>query len=570
MPPTPEDLLPVGASGRRPARVSVLLAWVVVALIYLTGVTGQWWPSPDSALYLGLGRSLAEGHGYQFNGEVCNFIPPVLPGILAGLRWAFGESFWWPNLFVALCGLAAFGMIFAALARMGDPRTALIVALATALSYVFYFNAHMVLTDVPFAALFWASAYCAARLRHGSRWWALSMVLLAILSVSVRAPGLILVIVLGIGLVLDGLASAGRRRRLWAGAGILSGMGGVGAGLLVLGRLAGRTTPLYARVVAAHVRIGLGGHLRQLAEGLQRMPSVLAEFLTSQSGAVPLGILVGGLMVWGLIVLIRRRQWLIPTMVVLYPIALVLAVGSRSIRPRYLLAIQPVLLLAILEGLWALVRLCGRRRGLGVSPTRHFRTMLIAGGLIVLANGPRVFRNAFYHRWLSGTERYYRTVRDGQFEELFQVTGLLRSSGLRAGPAGVEADKVSILHYLSRRRTVALPSNDRITAADAEAIHTFAVAHPELTGFVLNIGEGQTVFLETLKARFGRTAGLIRVHSGKHYQVYARSPAPVSGAPAAPSRPGAGREGSSAGPRSTGSGPGSRPAGRPAGASTRP
>jgi len=527
----PEGLLPVGASGRRPARVSLVAAWGFVALIYLTGVTGRWWPSPDSALYLGLGRSLAEGHGYRFNGEVCNFIPPVLPGILAGMQWAFGESFWWPNLFVAACGLWAFGMIFAALGRMADPRTGLIVALATALSYVFYFNAHMVLTDVPFAALFWSSVYCAARLRRGSRGWAVPMTLLAVLSVGVRAPGLILVIVLGTGLLLDGLVGAGRRRGLWAGAAILAAVGAVGGGLLVLGRLAGQATPLYAKVVAAHARIGLSGHLRQLAEGLQRMPSVLAEFLTSQSGAVPFGVLAGGLLVWGLIVLLRRRQWLIPAVAVLYPIALVLAVGSRSIRPRYLLAIQPVLVLAILEGFWALVRLCSRRRRLGLSPTGHFRTMLIAGGLIVLANAPRVFRNAFYHRWLSGTERYYRVIRGGQFEELFGVANLLRSSGVPAGPAGVEADKASILHYLSRRRTVALPSNDRITAADAEAIHAVAVAHPELAAFVLDVDAGQAVFLETLKGRFARTPGLILVHPGTLYQVYARSPSPLPWGP---------------------------------------
>ena len=51
-------------------RRHVVVAAGLVAVLYLAGVTGSWWPTPDSALYQGLGRSLLHGQGYRFNGQV--------------------------------------------------------------------------------------------------------------------------------------------------------------------------------------------------------------------------------------------------------------------------------------------------------------------------------------------------------------------------------------------------------------------------------------------------------------------------------------------------------------------
>ena len=49
---------PHGAASR--SRCACLIAAGVLAVLYLAGVTNVWWPTPDSAAYLGLGRSLAE------------------------------------------------------------------------------------------------------------------------------------------------------------------------------------------------------------------------------------------------------------------------------------------------------------------------------------------------------------------------------------------------------------------------------------------------------------------------------------------------------------------------------
>jgi type VI protein secretion system component VasF len=40
----------------------------VVILLYALGFNGQWRMEPDSALYLTIGRNLAEGRGYTYHG----------------------------------------------------------------------------------------------------------------------------------------------------------------------------------------------------------------------------------------------------------------------------------------------------------------------------------------------------------------------------------------------------------------------------------------------------------------------------------------------------------------------
>jgi hypothetical protein len=73
---------------------TVALAWTCLLAVYLVGVTGRWWPTEDSAIYLGLARSLAAGEGCRFNGQFDSTFAPGLPLVLAGLRWLAGPGFW--------------------------------------------------------------------------------------------------------------------------------------------------------------------------------------------------------------------------------------------------------------------------------------------------------------------------------------------------------------------------------------------------------------------------------------------------------------------------------------------
>ena len=139
----------------------------VAAALYLAGVANRWEPTPDSALYLSLARSLERGQGYTFNGQPDNTVTPGLPWVLAAMRRAFGPEFLAPNLFVVLCALGALALAYRSISILSDRRTALAATIGTAASYVYFFNAHCVLTDLPFTLLFWALFYCSLRVARG-------------------------------------------------------------------------------------------------------------------------------------------------------------------------------------------------------------------------------------------------------------------------------------------------------------------------------------------------------------------------------------------------------------------
>src|SRR5690242_18301363 len=65
---------------------------IIIPLLYLAGFTGHWFISPDSALYASLGKSLAHGDGYTYQGERHTWVEPGLPLVVgAGFR-AFGDD----------------------------------------------------------------------------------------------------------------------------------------------------------------------------------------------------------------------------------------------------------------------------------------------------------------------------------------------------------------------------------------------------------------------------------------------------------------------------------------------
>ncbi len=185
--------LPSSFEHDRPSKKQLWVLVICVLIVYFSGVTDRWWPTPDSALYLGLARSIYESQGYQFNGEFSVTVTPGLPLMLAAIQALFGEQIWLWNLLMTLCGLAALLMIYKVLSLVDSPRVALCVVAATAMAYTFYRYSHRVLTDAPFALLFWAMLYSAIRYQRSSRWWLALVGLLTVMCVCVRAPGLILI-----------------------------------------------------------------------------------------------------------------------------------------------------------------------------------------------------------------------------------------------------------------------------------------------------------------------------------------------------------------------------------------
>jgi hypothetical protein len=137
-----------------------LLAWVdrrrwwlfgAIAVLYLAGFNGQWRVSPDSALYASLGRSLAEGQGYSYQGERHTWVEPGLPYIISfGFRLAGPDAFW-PTLLVLLASaFAALALFYRLMLVHADRPTAVVMTTLLALNETFYRYPLHLFTDTPF------------------------------------------------------------------------------------------------------------------------------------------------------------------------------------------------------------------------------------------------------------------------------------------------------------------------------------------------------------------------------------------------------------------------------------
>jgi 4-amino-4-deoxy-L-arabinose transferase-like glycosyltransferase len=130
------------------------LGWVLVALTlaqFCLSINSSWKASPDSALYLELGQSLARGNGYLFNGEPHTYVPPAFPALLAVATMIGGESFLTYRILMALLGLLAAGAGYLLVYRMCGKDTAFLAGGLFVVNHTLLFNSTLVTSDVPFA-----------------------------------------------------------------------------------------------------------------------------------------------------------------------------------------------------------------------------------------------------------------------------------------------------------------------------------------------------------------------------------------------------------------------------------
>ena len=521
----------VGAPSARPARRRLWLVGAVVAVVYLAGVPVQWLPTPDSALYLGLGRSLAEGEGYRFNGEACTTVTPGLPWILAGIRTVFGEGSAAPTVFIVLCALGALVLIYRWIDLLEGGSVALAVVLATALTAGLYHNAHRILTDVPSVTIFWGILYALWRYRTGSAGWLLLVGLLTAVAITVRVPSIVLLAPLGAGAVLDRLPKA-PRRKAWAG----------GATVLV-------TTVLLTLAFYAIAQSSADSSLYYVTSTTRRLPAdatttlllpvrtvayltvAVAEMLMAQDGwsaLVPAAAFLV-LVVVGLGVYWKQGLRSVTVAIVLYLGALSwTSTPEVGMRLRYLLPIQPLLLLAALKGTERLLHVLFGRLDEAARKKLLLRTAAVFTGIVIAFNAPKIAREAFYYSALSYTDRYYDTLRGGDFVDHYPVAELLEKSCPPSQRVGTF--EFSILHYLSRRTTVQLPMGDDPEHPDAAVVMAFMDDHPDIAFVVIDTPSDREKDARKPAERFRRDlleklqrAGAQRIYDGKELQVFQRN-----------------------------------------------
>ncbi len=517
---------------------SVSRGWVIVAaigiiLLYASGIHGRWWPTPDSSGYIALGRSIAAGEGYRFNGNYDNSLPPGLPLLLAGVYRLFGENYWAFNALIALCGLGVLAVTYACLKRLTDPASALLVTVMTALGYRFFLNASRILSDMPMALVAWLAIYACLRLRQGRWAWLAAIVVLSASTVLFRVAGLLVMGALGVGVFLDARLMGPWRRRIAAALAVI--LPAV-ATLLVLYVLAHQVTgmkPLYERVMEKDAHSGQGiieSYIRQFGAAALNWPASMADLMIAQK-ALPYGLLLIVLWLIGVAGCTVRGEWLSPTLCILYPLALLLLKPAEdAMRSRFLVVIQPLLMLGALQGLALICGLLARRRGR--DPQRKARR-LVPALVAILAIGtigcniPRLARGVYLKAYAARTDRFYEIVDSGEYADALAAADAV-ARVTKPGTICLTNDYIApLVHFRSGRLAATWPAAQDKTVESARAVHSYAAGHPEFTAVMLPRNLPRDIcgelFAAELRRGFDEDPAWEEALENKSYVVYARA-----------------------------------------------
>lgn len=186
-----------------------LLAWAdrhrwwlfaAVALLYAASFTGRWRAAPDSALYMELGRNLAEGRGFVYHGVRHNWYEPGLPYVIALSFRCFGEGNYLPlTLFTLGCGLVSLALVYHLFRLHVDRPTAVVLTVLLAITETFYRYCFQIVTDPPFLVgilsfLLAYEALVGGEKREGARagaWWAWILIVVGTLLMVAFRPTII-------------------------------------------------------------------------------------------------------------------------------------------------------------------------------------------------------------------------------------------------------------------------------------------------------------------------------------------------------------------------------------------
>jgi hypothetical protein len=218
---TPATPAAQGRESRR-GRATVVVIFVLIAVLFVAQVPGVFLVNPDSTVYLGVARSLARGEGYTFNFKPYAKYPPVYPLMLAGVFATAGEDFRAMQTVTALTGVLALVAAYALVKARSGRWPALAVVLLTAMCSWFQSHASVYIrADVPYtmfslAALWYAERWLRARNVSWARWAIVAM--LTVLALYTHMVGVALVAGIAAGAVFAREWKHGLRRRLVAAA----------------------------------------------------------------------------------------------------------------------------------------------------------------------------------------------------------------------------------------------------------------------------------------------------------------------------------------------------------------
>ncbi|MGB3087225.1 MAG: phospholipid carrier-dependent glycosyltransferase [Phycisphaerae bacterium] len=435
------------------------LAFLAIAVLYLSAVNNHWAVKSDSGLYLSLGRSLAEGRGMESNGKQCWGIPPVVPLSIAGSRLLVEEHYWLINLAMSLFGFGVVVLSFLTVKRLAVDlpermRTGLAVGvlLVVGTSARLFIDSTRILTDVPFTFFVMLGLYAFVRGRKDHWSWFLCGSLAFLLATWTRVLGLVLFS----SVFLAALWDAYRERRVKHLAAVAGGAAIVATGFLVWAvfsrsHLAPGGPDYIGADQVARFNLLAASKWAEIAKGLPNVPSAVCSTIVYQK-APWFNLLPTALVLVGLWTAARLRQWIVVLPIVLY-VGVLIVLGSGAVASRYFLPIMPLLVYCLLLGVCTVATWLGRQpegaaEAAGAKPVRPGWGITLAIAVCVAISTPRVIREIYWMRH----PQFYATFDKGRWQGYMDLGAHLRQRG-RPETDRVLAPRTSIVHYLSRMPT---------------------------------------------------------------------------------------------------------------------
>lgn len=422
--------------------VGVLVVLVVLAI----NVTPYWLPSPDSGLYLDLGRSLAAGKGYQVDGIPHTLAFPGLPLMLAAVYRTLGENFFVMNLIETLMGVGCVLLTIVLLRRWVGIRLAVVIGLLTGMTETLVRYSARVLTDIPHLFFSLLSLVLIEEMwmqRSSGR--RVLMALLVGCSVTVacmlRPTGLVLIPVALVALFWRRYSLMKLREKILA---LLIWAAAIGGPLSVWELYVSGVDAAQRRtyVESSVLLRGITRLLAHMQNNSDQLPGQLAETLARNHFGVVLNVILLLVIVLGLVRLARRGAWHLTLYTVLGTGLLFIHCFQR----RYLLAMLPFAFAGLLLGTARLFSFGEERH-----PTsRTWRTWASVTLIVLMLGFPLV--NAFPIAKLTHQKYqrpFYQKYDDGRWNDEIVLGEWMRNN---TPPDTVFwTHYTSVLSYLSQR-----------------------------------------------------------------------------------------------------------------------
>lgn len=428
--------------------------FAIIVLLYVLGYNQAWRIQTDSAMYLEVGRNIAQGNGFTLEGQPNRLGYPGLPYLLSTLyHWAPNHTIPVANAVILAISLASLAATYRLLRRVAGRSRAVTITLLFANTVVFMKASFLIMTDMPFflgvqAMLLGCecTGWLAAKpiteqtvpRTPADRWAGWLLLIPGLILAGLMRP-MVLPFV-GAMVVAAGISAWQTRR--WRAAGL---------GMLVLVAAAVAVYMLDPRRVGGRLDMYEQQVFHQLANLPQWWRILLANLAEFCHDTVP-SIFFGYSFTWpgdvmATLVLVCLCGWLFRVRPVwaLWTLAVMLTMLAVVVSGRYLLPVMPLLLLAW----WHLARWIGVRLG-GLKGNIAAMTLivLLVPGLV------RSWGSVWWPEQMTPCGQFNAHYRHGAFQSTVDMAELVREN-TPANALIVHIDaNAGIVRYLSGREVI--------------------------------------------------------------------------------------------------------------------